>query len=63
MTFKLLTVIMFVSYSDIPSPPGKPNVLETSDTFINICWDEPQEKGGSEINFYVVEYQEINTTE
>ncbi|XP_028170388.1 titin-like [Ostrinia furnacalis] len=48
---------------DIPSPPGKPNILETSDTFINICWDEPSDKGGSEINFYVVEYQEINTSE
>lgn len=57
--------MIFIDYLliDIPSQPGKPNVLETGDDFINICWEEPENKGGSEISFYVIEYQEINTSE
>lgn len=48
---------------DIPSPPGKPTPLETDDTSINICWSEPENNGNSVIVCYIVEYQEINTTE
>uniref|UniRef100_A0A2A4JBM0 Hemolin n=1 Tax=Heliothis virescens TaxID=7102 RepID=A0A2A4JBM0_HELVI len=48
---------------DISSPPGKPNVLETTNNSINLCWDEPEVKGNAEIDCYILEYQEINTTE
>ncbi|KAG6458522.1 hypothetical protein O3G_MSEX010918, partial [Manduca sexta] len=48
---------------DIPSAPGKPNVLETDNNSANVCWDEPTNKGNSEILCYIVEYQEINTVE
>ncbi|PZC75220.1 hypothetical protein B5X24_HaOG206575 [Helicoverpa armigera] len=48
---------------DISSPPGKPNLLETTNSSINLCWDEPEMKGNAEIDCYILEYQEINTTE
>ncbi|CAH0745798.1 unnamed protein product, partial [Diatraea saccharalis] len=48
---------------DLPSKPGKPNVIDTSDTSVNLCWEEPENNGGSDIQCYIVEYQEINTTE
>ncbi|XP_045510204.1 titin-like [Colias croceus] len=48
---------------DIPSPPGAPKVLDVDNTFVNIYWSEPTDTGYSQIECYVVEYQEINTTE
>ncbi|XP_026742216.1 titin-like isoform X12 [Trichoplusia ni] len=48
---------------DISSPPGKPTVVETTNNSINLCWDEPSEKGNTEIDCYIIEYQESNTTE
>ncbi|CAH0684241.1 unnamed protein product [Chilo suppressalis] len=48
---------------DLPSKPGVPNLIETSDTSVNICWNEPENNGGSEIQCYIIEYQEINMTE
>lgn len=52
-----------IDVTDIPSPPGKPAVLETDDTSANVCWDEPKDTGNSTIDSYIIEYQEINTTE
>lgn len=54
---------MFLQFTDISSPPGKPTILEITNNSINLCWDEPENKGNSEIDFYILEYQEINTTE
>ncbi|NP_001091843.1 titin2 [Bombyx mori] len=56
-------VEMNVTILDKPSPPGKPNILEIDSSSINICWDEPENTGNSTIIYYVVEYQEIDTTE
>ncbi|CAF4749840.1 unnamed protein product [Pieris macdunnoughi] len=48
---------------DLPSPPGTPKILEVADNFVNIFWSEPTDTGYSEIQCYIVEYQENNTTE
>ncbi|CAK1554213.1 unnamed protein product, partial [Leptosia nina] len=48
---------------DLPSPPGAPRILEIDNTFVNIFWNEPVDTGCSEIQCYIIEYQEKNTTE
>ncbi|CAH2104073.1 unnamed protein product [Euphydryas editha] len=48
---------------DIPSAPRAPRVLEADDSSVNICWLEPVDTGRSEIDCYIVEYQEENTAE
>ncbi|VVC94321.1 unnamed protein product, partial [Leptidea sinapis] len=48
---------------DIPSQPGAPKILEVDDNSVNIYWSEPSDIGNSRIECYIVEYQEINTTE
>lgn len=59
----LFNFFFYFIYKDLPGPPSKPNILETDDTSVNIHWCEPASKGYSEITCYILEYQEINTTQ
>lgn len=53
----------YFSIIDLSSPPGAPKVLEVGNNFVNIFWSEPTNTGFSQIQCYIVEYQELNTTE
>ena len=47
--------------SDVPSPPGIPNVTEVGGDFVNLTWDKPDSDGGSRIQGYWVDKREIKS--
>ena len=39
-----------------PSPPGKPIVMDISETRCTLRWDPAEDDGGAEVKHYVLEY-------
>ncbi len=39
-----------------PSPPGKPEVIDISETRCTLRWEPSADDGGAEVKHYVVEY-------
>jgi len=51
--------MMFYSTIEIPSAPGRPQILETKDDSITVTWEASISDGGCPIVHYVLEYREI----
>ena len=48
-------------YTDIPHPPGKPEVTDSKTNHISIKWTPPEEDGGSLVTGYNVQRQDPKT--
>lgn len=46
-------------FSEIPSVPGAPNVLEIGNDFVNLHWKEPEYDGNNPPLYYTLEYCNI----
>lgn len=45
----------FPPLTDVPSPPGKPNVVDIDSTSMTISWSPPESDGGTPITGYLIE--------
>ena len=49
---------MFFSLAAVPDSPGKPELVDSDKTFIEIKWDKPKNDGGAPITGYDIERKE-----
>lgn len=49
-------------FTEVPSAPGAPEPLETTDTSVTLHWMKPESDGNSPIIEYVLEHQEKTET-
>ena len=45
----------------VPSPPGKPQVVSVADEGITVKWRKSSEDGGTSITAYIIEYKDKNS--
>ena len=57
----MILLIIVVYISGVPSAPGQPYSLETSEDSIHLAWTRPDSTGGSPILGYVVEKREAGS--
>jgi len=46
----------------VPDPPGRPNIVDSDISSVNLSWERPAVDGGSRIQGYKVEYRDITDT-
>ena len=56
-----LTSVTNLSFhvTEIPSKPGRPEVVEIGDSFVSLHWEPPVSDGGCEVLHYVIERREV----
>ena len=52
---------MHRSSSDVPHPPGKPDVSDIDKTEMTVTWTAPEFDGGSPITGYILEKRDTST--
>ena len=49
-------IIPFEFFSAPPSPPGRPVVIDISETKCTLRWEPSEDDGGADVKHYIVEY-------